>query len=134
MTETFFAAVSSLELQQGDIIDEVPWGLIEAPTTICRPVDRKQPKGKANYGPATDVTKPAAWSHDPEFIHGVGWQGLAVVLWHGCQIDRWKNQGRADLSKAFTGVAPLLPLSRLDPAKHDDVRERRSHPFFTYRE
>jgi len=130
MPPTFYAAIDSVELQQGDIVERVPWGLVEAPTTICRPSDRSKPSGKAIYASAELTKGPPAWSHSPEFLHGVGLQGLAVVLWHGCEIDRWKNQDRVKIGKAFAGIAPLQPFSLLPPERHVSIREKGSYHFF----
>lgn len=106
-------------LSQGDIAADIPWGLIEAPTVLCRPVDRKSPNGKARYSlvdPWTVPNSPVPWSHDPEIIHAIGWQGTAMVLWHDCQIEKADNQERDRPEKAFAGVAPI---HRLDVLQSD---------------
>ncbi len=115
--EAFFVPLTGT-LNQGDLVAKVPWGLIDTPTTICRPVDRSMAKGKANYAPVAECSTP--WQKDPEYIHGVARDGLAVVLWHGCQIDKFTNiavtegSGRK-ASRAFVAVAPLLPITKLQP-------------------
>ena len=121
MVNSFFVGLSQ-ELNQGDIVDHIPWGLIEAPTTLCRPNDRKQPTGKAFYGSVGDLKKPPPWTHEPEFVHASSWSGLAMVLWHGCQLDKWKNHDGNDEQtdqsvKAFTAIAPVRSLECFQPAE-----------------
>jgi len=123
MPDDAFYAPTGSALEQGDIIDKVPWGLIEAPATLCRPDNRTASSGKAFYGAATALKRPLAWALDPEYIHGICWNGLAMVLWHGCQIDKWKNQERKNADAvAFAAIAPIIQLDRYEPAeKRADV-------------
>lgn len=117
-------------LSQGDIAIDIPWGLIEAPTTLCRPIDRKQPNGKARYScvdPWVMQGSPVPWSRDPEIIHAVGWQAPAMVLWHDCQIEKADNQERDRPEKAFAAIAPIHSLSALQsdtPEKTKDVQDK----------
>ena len=102
--DEFYAPLAE-KLSQGDILRNVPWGLIDAPLTLCRPADRKLDAGKASYGPAkgrVDAFK------GQEFIHAVARRSLAMVMWHDCQIDKFENQGKP-AEKWFTSVAPVLP-------------------------
>lgn len=46
----FYAPLNE-RLSQGDIIDGVPWGLVDDPVLLCRPDDRSKLQGKAKYGP-----------------------------------------------------------------------------------
>src|ERR1700730_588717 len=91
MADPFYVDPSPA-LNQGDIVDHVPWGLIEAPTTLCRPDKRAKTSGKAFYGSVAELKRPTPWALDPEWVHGISWDGLAMVLWHGCQLDKWKNR------------------------------------------
>ncbi len=127
-------------LSQGDIVRDVPWGLIEAPTTLCRPIDRKKPNGDARYS-AVDpwVMKNASgpWSRNPEIIHAVGWQDAAMVLWHDCQIDKSENQERSRPEKEFAAVAPIHSLDSLRGKDanetenfHRGVRAGEHHSYF----
>ena len=128
---TFYAALSPA-LSQGDIVDDIPWGLIDAPITLCRPSDRKSPSGKAVFGSVSNLKNPAAWHHDPENIHGLARSGLAMVLWHGCQIDKWLNQDATKAApKAFAAVAPIITLDKFQPAdRRADVLAGRHFSYF----
>ena len=127
-------------LSQGDIVRNVPWGLIEAPTSLCRPADRRAPNGKARYSsldPWAISNAPAPWSQDPEFIHAVGWQGLGMIVWHDCQIEKSDNQERDRPQKAFAGIAPVMTLSVLQTSSaektgeiHDSVRTGSNYTYF----
>ncbi len=97
----FFAPLGD-RLSQGDILRSVPWGLVDAPITVFRPDDRSKPI--ASFGPV-------------------------IVLWHDCQIDKFLEQNKP-LEKWFTGVAPLLPLDRLDSKSAQFVIEGRRRAFF----
>jgi hypothetical protein len=132
MADAFYLPPDPAVLNQGDIIDHVPWGLIEAPTTLCRPNNRQSVNGKAFYGSVEDLKNPPPWSLEPEFVHGVSWEGLAIVLWHGCQLDKWKNQGADQnrLAKAFAGVAPILPLDKIQPPEYRQEVVARKHSSF----
>jgi hypothetical protein len=103
------------DLDQGDFLLNVPWGLIEAPLTICRPESAK-PKGRATYGPEQE-TKNSFKSGRYEIIHAWGGLQRGVVLWHGCQIDKFK--GKKDPSKAFAGIAPVFVLEERVPNPTD---------------
>ena len=135
MADSFFIGLSH-DLNQGDIVDHIPWGLIEAPTTLCRPNDRKQPNGKAFYGLVGDLKTPAPWAHEPEFVHASSWSGLAMVLWHGCQLDKWKNRDgngeQIDQSvKAFTAIAPVFSLDHFQPAeRRGEVSAQQHYSYF----
>jgi hypothetical protein len=122
-------------LSQGDIVDHVPWGLIEAPTTLCRPSNRQSTSGKAFYGSVADLKKPLPWAHEPEYIHGISWEGLAIVLWHGCQIDKWKNRaleaGEDTSERSFAAIAPVIGLENFQPAdKRHEVTGGQHYSYF----
>ena len=118
MSDPFYLAPAP-DLSQGDLVDHVPWGLIEAPTTLCRPDNRKSSSGKAFYGSVAELKKPPPWTHDPEFIHGTSWEGIGIVLWHGCQIDKWKHRdlqsGKSSSARSFAGIAPVIASESLHP-------------------
>lgn len=120
MSDPFYVTPGP-DLSQGDIVDHVPWGLIDAPTTLCRPDDRKKSSGKAFYGSVAEIKRPRPlpWTLDPEFVHGVSWEGLAIVLWHGCQIDKWKHRdlqtGKDRSDRAFAAIAPMISADSLQP-------------------
>jgi hypothetical protein len=68
---------------------------------------------------------PAPWSRDPEFIHAVGWQSAAMVLWHDCQISKAENQERLRPQKQFAAVAPIHSFDSLQsefPEKTEELR------------
>lgn len=129
-------------LSQGDIIEKVPWGLIEAPITLCRP-DNNILQGKSRHSTADPWHMPGApkpWAragNPPERIHAIGWDGRAMVLWHDCQISKAENQDRNRPEKEFAGVAPILPLSKLQAKNSEDlailqagIRNGANHSYF----
>lgn len=134
MSDSFYASIDPGVLNQGDIVDHVPWGLINAPTTLCRPSNRQVSSGKAFYGSVEEPLKPAPWTHEPEFIHAVAHEGMALVLWHGCQIDKWKNRGLAEekiAQKAFVAIAPIIELGAFQPVeKQPDVMAGKQYALF----
>jgi hypothetical protein len=109
----------------------VPWGLIDAPVTLCRPRVSGNLSGLADYGTAAETVRPAAWSRSPEVLHARAWSGLVMVLWHDCQIDKWLNRddGRND-SRAFAAIAPVNPLANQSPDIQDAIREGRHFSYF----
>lgn len=121
-------------LSQGDLITDVPWGLIEAPVTLCRPANT-QPFGKADYSTAADwklpgQSRPKAWAKTPEVIHATGYSGWAVSLWHDCEIDKPANAEK-DPRKAFAAVAPIFPITTFpDESTRDAIRAGSHHAFF----
>jgi hypothetical protein len=111
-------------LSQGDIVDGVPHGLIEAPLTICQP-SNTAPEGKAKYWPLDQLPK----RRGVEFIHAKGAVGRGMVVWPDCQIDKPKNQDRP-LTEWFAAIAAVYPMSRLDAAVRDKVVALNRAQFF----
>lgn len=128
-------------LSQGDIVEGVPWGLIEAPITLCRP-DNNPLQGKSRHStldPWHMPGAPKAWARagNAERIHAAGWNGRAMVLWHDCQISKAENQDRKKPEKEFAGVAPILPFSLLQARTSEDleilqtgIRNGENHSYF----
>jgi hypothetical protein len=114
------------KLSQGDIVSSIPWGLIDAPLTVCRPSDRSKPEGKATYAPVGTVKPPFK---DIETVFAKAQLGLGMVLWHDCQIDKFENQQKPP-EKWFAAVAPLVPLQEHDQDASTAVREGRRRAFF----
>src|SRR5687767_4570466 len=112
------------DLSQGDILDDVPFGLIDAPLTICQPPN-KEPRGKGNYRPFAEVTT----RRGVEFIHAKGDVGRGMVVWPNCQIDKLKNQQRP-VTDWFVAIAAVHPMSRLDAAVRDKVVALNRAQFF----
>lgn len=84
------------QLDQGDIFRDVPWGLVEAPLTLCRPVPPYKPSGaNARSGAPGDFSDAFRLDGGKELIHARGHKSLGVILWHGCQIDKFKNREAA---------------------------------------
>jgi len=105
------------DLSQGDIVRLIPFGLIDAPLTICRP-HNADPRGKANYYPLDQLpTK----QRTIQYLHANFKFALGIVLWPDCQIDKLKNQGHPE-KKWFAAVAPVIPLSELAAELRDRVR------------
>lgn len=113
-------------LSQGDIVAGIPWGLIDAPVTVCRPDDRSKPEGKARYAPATDLKPPFKGI---ELVLAKAQLGLGMVLWHDCQIDKFENQQKPP-DKWFAAVAPVIALQQTDALAAQAVKEGRRRAFF----
>jgi hypothetical protein len=101
--------VADGDLSQGDIVEDIPWGLIEAPFSICRPDNAKLQQGSAKYGPLDGFSKP--FDRGTEILHTKAQVSVALVLWHGCQIDKFKQLGKP-LGKWFAAIAPVFELAR----------------------
>ena len=97
-------------LSQGDVVNGVPWGAVDAPLTICRPNNAQLEKGRANYATLSATKRPFHSSHDKrEIVHARAGYGLGVVLWHDCEIDDHVHRGRP-VSKAVAAVAPIFDM------------------------
>src|SRR5258707_909108 len=88
--EDWYAALGA-DLSQGDIVRDVPFGLIDAPLTICQPPNTAA-RGKGNYYPIDDLPK----HRTIEYLHAKFKLGLGIVVWPDCQIDKPKNQSRPE--------------------------------------
>lgn len=121
----FFSPLGE-KLSQGDIVSGIPWGLIDAPLTVCRPSDRSKPEGRANYAPVETVKPPFK---DVETVFAKARLGFGMVLWHDCQIDKFENQQKSP-EKWFAAVAPLIALQENDQEASKAVREGRRRAFF----
>lgn len=119
------------ELDQGDLVDAVPWGMVEPPVTICRPSNATAPTGRARYAPAAEVDRPfSATNSGIETVHVRAKCGPVLVLWHGCEIDA--SLRRRGPARAFAAVAPVRSLGPTiphEPARHA-IREGRRRAFF----
>lgn len=121
-------------LSQGDLISDIPWGLVEAPITLCRPVDATKSFGRSNYTTVEDWRVPGgpqAWARKPEVLHAVARSGWVLSLWHDCQIEKAQNQNAARSAKAFSAVAAVVPLTTFqEPEVLEAIRDRRHHTYF----
>lgn len=117
------------DLSQGDIVTDIPWGLIGDPVIICRPSDRTSVAGKAKYNSLSGTHSPRAFSKPPEFVHATAYSGTVVVLWHDCQIDKFKNQGKQK-KKWFTAVAPIMSASQLNARDAEAIATGQRKAFF----
>ena len=122
-TERWYAPLGP-ELSQGDLVDVVPTGLIDAPLTICQPPNR-DPSGKSRYYPYEQLPQ----RRSVEFIHATGDIGRGLVIWPDCQIDKPKNLNRP-LRDWFVGIAAVHPMERLPPEVRDNVRRLNRAQFF----
>jgi hypothetical protein len=104
------------DLSQGDIVRVIPYGLIEAPITICRPAN-SNPSGKAQYYTLDKLPRHGG----VEFLHAKFKLGVGIVVWPDCQIDKSKNQDRP-VQEWKAAVAPVVPLTVLEPNLHENVR------------
>jgi hypothetical protein len=109
-------SVLGADLSQGDIVRDVPFGLIDAPITICQPNNTAE-QGKANYYPLTSIPR----RRSVEFLHAKFNLGLGIVVWPDCQIDKPKNQGRPE-KEWIAAIAPVIPLSKLASELHSRVK------------
>jgi hypothetical protein len=115
-------------LSQGDIVKNVPWGVIEAPLTFCRPSSKA---GQAFFAPVTEAKRTTPFAAGPETIHAVGQApSLGCVIWEDCQIDKMMSQGQAE-TRWYVSVAPVRPLSSLpNEDARVAIREGRRMAFF----
>jgi len=123
LVEEWYAPLGEA-LSQGDIVDVVPSGLIDAPLTICQPNNTSE-IGKSNYWPYEQLPK----HRGVEFIHAKGLVGLGMVIWPDCQIDKLKNQGRPQ-QDWFVGIAPVHPITRLPLPVRSKVTELNRAQYF----
>lgn len=117
-------------LNQGDIVSDVPWGVIDAPLSFCRPSPNKP--GQAFYAPIAEAKRdPLPFTRGPEVIHAVGHAPtLGMVIWEDCQIEKMMNQGQ-DERKWYVSVAPIRPLDLFDDDEsRQTVRDGRRMAFF----
>jgi hypothetical protein len=121
----FFGALGD-RLSQGDIVANVPWGVIDAPFSVCRPDDKSKTEGKARYAPAAGLNPPFKGI---ELVLAKAQLGLGMVLWHDCQLDKFENQNKPP-DKWFAAIAPVIPLQQSDAAAAQAVREGRRRAFF----
>ena len=128
MGPVFFGPLSD-KLSQGDLVTGIPWGLIDDPITVCRPVDASKAEGKATYATATATKSPAAFKKSPESIFAAAHSGLGMVLWHDCQIDKFESQQKPP-AKWFAAVAPLLPVPQHDQKAATAIRDGLRRAFF----
>ena len=109
-------------LCQGDIVDSVPYGLVESPLTICRPLDAASPTGRSNYGPIATAKRPPAFNKDrSELVHARAWAGRGIVLWHGEPVNAGLGQVLPQHfhHRAFVGHVRVWqqPLREHDPVQ-----------------
>lgn len=116
------------EINQGDIIVDVPWGLVEHPLTICRPLPPA--RNGANARAAEKGATPKPFANGPEAIHAIGGTNAAVVLWHGCEIDKFLRKRKP--RSAFVGIAPLFTYQERvpNPEHQAAIRELRKLDLF----
>jgi hypothetical protein len=104
------------EISQGDIVRLIPWGLIEAPITVCQPVNTDK-SGRANYFEHGDGRP----KRSREFLHASFNTGFGIIVWPDCQIDKAKNQKKPE-QRWLVAVAPVIPISKLDLSLHTKVQ------------
>lgn len=132
-TQSFYESPGE-RLSQGDVILSIPWGLVEAPLRICRPHqgDQTPEAAKAPFGPPekfSDAFKRPK-SNNKEIVFAYGERGKGLVLWHGCQIDKFEELKKKPESW-FAGVVPILEISnRLQPQDREAVESGTHRSFF----
>ena len=87
--------------------------------------------GRPDHATVTEASKmPTAFKKHPiQTIHARGQLGLAMVLWHGCEIDKFKEQGRPE-ERWYAAVAPVLPLDKHEMAFRNGVAAGERAPYF----
>lgn len=123
-----YAALSE-QLSQGDIVQGMPWAVLEHPLTVCRP-DGGKP-GRAYYAQPHECTRQPAFARGPEIIHAVALEpGLGIVIWEDCEIDKMRNQQK-EQHRWFVAVAPVVPLAVVsDEESRTAIRQGDRHAFF----
>ena len=89
------------ELSQGDIVAALPWGAIDSPLTICRPLNAKVREGKARSLDASKVDRAFKQRYKRESVHARAGLGPGIVLWHSCEIADYVRRGEE--RKAIVG-------------------------------
>jgi hypothetical protein len=108
-------------LSQGDIVRFSPYGVVEAPLIICQPQDN----GKARYY-EHGKNRPKC---SKEFAHASFNASCGIVVWPDCQIDKGKNQNKPQ-KKWFSAIAPVIPISALDPSLHEKIQSLNRAQYF----
>jgi len=105
-----FYVEAGSKLSQGDIVADVPWGIVPDPISVCRPNDPKNSEGKAFYAPHHQTRRGGDAFHNGrvELVHARAKLGRVMVLWHDCEIDKFEEKGMS-ADKWFAGVAPIIP-------------------------
>ena len=117
------------ELSQGDIVAALPWGAIDSPLTICRPLNAKVREGKARSLDASKVDRAFKQRDKRESVHARAGLGPGIVLWHSCEIADYVRRGEE--RKAIVGVAPIFSMVERLPEPHrEPVRELRRSAMF----
>ncbi len=125
MSRPRFYEKVDLELSQGDIVASLPYGLIDDPLCVCR-------QSPLWVGPAADAERPPAFVREDsvENVLARSKSALSIVLWHGCEIDKFLNKG-AMSPKAFAAIAPVLPLDRIgNELAQDQLRQGKRRAYF----
>lgn len=121
----FYAPLGG-SLSQGDIVRDVPWGVITDPVTLCR---MQGGPHQAKVNKVSDVQS-AFKKTGQELILAKAELSLGMVLWPDCQIDKFLKQGRPE-DRWFVSIAPVLPMNpRLPEPQRQSVREQRRRPYF----
>jgi hypothetical protein len=118
-------------LSQGDIVQGVPWAVLEYPLTVCRQTGKQNDGATQAWFRPIAGAKPPAFHKGPEIIHALGREpGLGIVIWEDCQIDKMRNQ-QQDERKWFVAVAPVVPMSIVQSEDHRQaIRDLRRRAFF----
>jgi hypothetical protein len=109
------------DLSQGDVVADVPWGMITDPLIVCLPESgawENKPRRKAFYSPLELTSDPPTALSPPFRLAVAVRRGPAMVMWEDCQIEQIKNRQmekrkinsdeKVDPSKWFAAVAPLI--------------------------
>jgi hypothetical protein len=127
---TFYLEPGS-RLSQGDLIRDIPWGLIPGPVAICRPRDKSKSEGGAFYAPHERIRQGGtafAGGRD-EVIHASGYLGMGLVLWEDCEIDKFEKKQQPP-EKWFVAIAPVLPSSNFPPEIWEGIKAGERTQFF----
>lgn len=107
------------ELDQGDVLVNVPFLAPRAPTTYIKPKTLK------NNVPGWEETAKATLHPREQRSCVTAYEVLShgVMLSHGCEIDKPKNEGRSTENQRLLVVA-VRPIGSLPEDQRDDVRNQ----------
>jgi hypothetical protein len=122
------------ELSQGDIVADIPWGMLEDPPIACYPRGGawNTSKGKAEYSRPELADQPgnaAAFIKQYRLVIPVQ-RGPVMVVWQDCEIDKFKNRKKLPPEKWFAGVAPILSGKGFSPELQKWTWDFDVFPFF----
>jgi hypothetical protein len=131
----YYAAPSGRP-SQGDIVDNVCFGMLHDPVTYCRAYpDENGTSGNARFRPVAEQS-PAPGARAPfgngkERVHLSAKRGLVMVAWEDCMIDKFMNQQPPPPeAEWFCAVAPVRSCAALPEAARTSIMNGEQRRFF----